>query len=129
MSSLNNTLADIARGFGLVEPHRIKFPHCLPGANNWDNITAADYGNCFDYIILRRGGNTVIDPTSEAALQWLYRHLPEDCPRYGGQGFVIESEFVHDVLESMAVNGLLSEDDYVYAMNAEDRDRHQGEDQ
>ena len=105
-----------------------EFPKCKAGPNRWAEITPDDYGHLFDYRIIRRGGMTVIDPCSEAALQWLYAHLPPDCPRWGSEGHVVESKYVGEVLEAMARDKLLSEDDYTYAMNAEDRDRHQGED-
>ena len=97
------------------------------GINNWDTITPADFGFSFDFIIERHGSVTVLDPTSKAALEWFYKHLPADCPRWGKLGFVVESNYVNDVLEGMARDGLLSEEDYVFAMNAEERDRHAGE--
>ena len=116
MNDLTKALLDIA-----------EFPKCKAGPNRWSEITEGDYGRLFDYRILRRGGMTVIDPCSEACLQYLYRFLPEDCPRWGSEGFVIESKYIGEILEHMAVNKLLSEDDYLYSMAAEDRDRHQGE--
>ena len=97
------------------------------GPNSWDQITKADFGLCFDYRIIRRGGNTIIDPSSNAALEWLYRFLPADAPRYGGVGYVIESRYVSEILEAMAQDGLLSEDDYIYNMNMEEQDQHAGE--
>ena len=99
------------------------------GPNQWDSVTNDDFGFSFDYIIERHGSVTILDPTSRAALQWFYRHLPEDCPRWGKLGFAVESNYVNDVLEGLARDGLLSEEDYVYAMNAEERDRHAGENQ
>jgi hypothetical protein len=98
------------------------------GPNNWYNLLAKDFDFSFDYIIERHGSITIIDPTSRAALEWLYAHLPEDCPRWGKLGFAVESNFVGDILEGMARDGLLSEEEYVYAMNAEERDRMAGED-
>lgn len=94
-----------------------------PGPNNWDAITSADFSQDFDYIIERHGNRTVIDPTSKAALQWLYRHMPADCPRWGKWGYVIETMHVGEILERMAEDGLMSEDDYTFSMNAENRDR------
>ena len=104
-----------------------EFPKCKAGPNRWSEITPDDYGNLFDYRIIRRGGNSIIDPASEAARQWCFRFLPADCPRWGSEGFVIETKYVAEVLEAMARDKLLSEDDYTYSQAAEDRDRHQGE--
>ena len=109
--SLNNVLRDIAR----------------IGPNTWDQVTAADFGFSFDYIIERHGNRVVIDPTSHAALQWCYKHLPEDCPRWGKLGFVIERQYIDPILHAMARDGLLSEEEYVFNMTMEERDRHQGE--
>ncbi len=97
------------------------------GVNSWDAITKADFGFSFDYIIERHGSITVLDPTSKAAMEWLYKHLPADCPRWGKLGFAIESNYVGEILERMADDGLMSEEEYVFAMNAEERDRHAGE--
>jgi hypothetical protein len=89
------------------------------GPNDWDGVTQDDFGFSFDYIIEGHGSITIIDPTSRAALQWLYAHLPEDCPRWGKLGFAIETNYVSDVLEGMARDGLKSEAEYVEAMNGE----------
>lgn len=99
------------------------------GPNKWNEITEDDFAFSFDYIIERHGSITILDPTSRAALEWLYAHLPEDCPRWGKLGFAVESNYVNDVLEGMARDGLLSEEEYVFSMNAEERDRHAGENQ
>lgn len=90
-----------------------------PGPNEWDDITKDDFSFSFDYIIERHVDITVLDPTSRAALQWMYRHLPEDCPRWGKLGFCIENEHVGQILEHMAADGLMSESQYVEAMNEE----------
>ena len=90
-----------------------------PGPNRWDEITPEDFSFSFDYIIERHMDITVLDPTSQAALQWLYRHLPEDCPRWGKLGFCVENNYVGQILEHMAADGLMSEADYVEAMNNE----------
>lgn len=102
---------------------------CTDGINNWNKITDADFGFSFDYIIERHGSITVIDPTSRAALEWLYKHLPADAPRWGKLGYAVETNRVGEILEAMAKDKLLSEDDYVFSMNCEERDRHAGENQ
>lgn len=84
-------------------------------------------GERFDFQIERCGHNVVIQPTCNAALQWLYFHLPQDCPRANGAGFLLSADESTDVVAAMARDGLLSEEDYVYNMNAEERDRMAGE--
>jgi len=95
------------------------------GPNEWDSITNEDYGFSFDYILENHGNRTVIDPTSRAALQWLYRYLPADCPRWGAHGFVVESDTVPMITAHMERDGLLSENEYVERMNEEDEQRRQ----
>ena len=94
------------------------------GPNEWDKVTEGDFGLSFDYITEAHGNLTVLDPTSRAALQWLYRHLPEDCPRFGKLGFIVETEYVPAILERMSQDGLLSEADYEEAMNIEQELQH-----
>jgi hypothetical protein len=117
-----------ATPYGQVDDRGLRFPECRPGPNRWDEMTQEDFAKDFDYVINRQGSITVLDPKSEAALQWFYRHLPEDCPRWAAKGFVIEHRFVDDILEGMARDGLVSDEEFEYSMNAEDRDRHAGED-
>lgn len=100
------------------------------GPNQWEDVKddRGAYGDTHDYEIVRAGSITVINPVCDAALHWCYYHLPEDCPRWGAVGFAIETNYVGAILEAMAEDGLLSEEEYVYNMNAEDRDRRQWED-
>ncbi len=135
MTSLHKVLKDIASvgspetPFGKAEPKRIEFPQCMPGPNTWDNVQPEDFGKDFDYITTGHGTIVVIDPVSPAAVQWLYRHLPEDCPRWGALGFVVESRYVLDVMAGMKRDGLTSQLEYDEAMANEERDRHAGEGQ
>ena len=126
MNDLTKALLDIGSTY-LPTEQESRFPRCKRGPNRWLEITDDDYGEKFDYRIIRRGRNTVIDPCSTAAEEWLKYHLPPDGPRWGSLGYVIESEYIAEILEHMAVNKLLSEDDYIYGQSCEDRDRHQGE--
>lgn len=115
--------------FGPVDDHGLRFPQCLPGPNLWDQVAPEDFGRDFDYTTEGHGSVTVITPDSPAALQWLYRHLPEDCPRMGALGFVIETNYVAEVLAGMKRDGLTSRFEYDEAMANEERDRHAGEGQ
>jgi len=97
------------------------------GPNLWDAVKddPSEFGNNFDFTVNHQG--TVIDPVSNAALQWCYYHLPEDCPRWGRVGFAIETRYVADILAGMRRDGLMSEQEYVYNMNAEEQDRLAGD--
>lgn len=99
----------------------------LPGPNNWDLVKSdpSNFGPEYDFIVEGHGNRTVIDPVSEAALQWCYRFLPEDAPRWGKRGYVIESDRVHLVIEGMRRENLMSVEDYENAMNAEENQREQ----
>ena len=83
-------------------------------------ITAADFALSFDFIVESHGSVTVIDPTSQKALDWMYSHLPETCDRWGKLGFVIKTKFVADVLVGMRRDGLMSRQDFKDAMNERD---------
>ena len=124
MNDLRYALLDIATS----AIHGLKTP---PGPNNWDSVREdiLAHGDCFDYEILDLGEHQVIYPVCEAALQWLYRHLPADCPRWGAKGFKIEAVYAKPILDRMFDDGLISENEYVEAMNNEERDRHAGENQ
>ena len=105
--------------------------HEMPkaGPNRWDEMTQDDFAKDFDFVLSRQGSITVIDPKSEAALQWCYRFLPEDCPRWGARGFAIETNYLGPILHGMARDNLISDEEYEFRMNAEERDRMAGEDQ
>ena len=86
------------------------------GPSTWEEIGPADFGTQFDFDIEDHGSIVVIDAYSNAALQWLYYHLPEDCPRWGAKGFAIEANYVADILLAMDIDGLMSRAAYERAM-------------
>jgi len=128
MTSLHKIRKDLAAvsGYGPTEPHSLRFPRCYPGPNNWDGMSDADFGPEHDYTVEVQGRLTVITPASKAALHFLYRHLPEDCPRWGKLGFCVETKYADDVMTRMGREGLLSLEEYDIAMAFEERDRGQG---
>ena len=89
------------------------------GPSTWEEIGPADFGTQFDFDIEDHGSIVVIDAYSNAALQWLYYHLPEDCPRWGAKGFAIEANYVADILLAMEIDGLMSRAAYERAMEEE----------
>jgi len=121
MTSQNN--------YGPVPQKGLTFPRCRPGPNTWDKVTPEDFGPEHDYILIDHGSIVHLIPVSYAALQWCYAHLPEDAPRWGANGYVIEPRYVDPIVDGMRRDGLLSDVDYVNNMNAEQQDRLAGEDQ
>ena len=90
MSLLNDTIEDIGRGLYAGPP-------ALQGPNGWANMTSCDFGPRWDFELEDHITKWVFTPVSNAALQWCYAHLPEDCPRYGARGFLIEAEHIKGV--------------------------------
>jgi len=105
MNDLTRTLADIGGhryvATGLNDPERseIDYLKVSPGPNLWSEIGPDDFGTEFDYETYDHGDTTVFYPVSNAALQWCYAFLPEDCPRWHGLGFVIETVYIKLVLQ------------------------------
>ena len=54
------------------------------GPNLWEEVKDDPnaHGDRFDYTVAHHHSLVVVDPVSNAALQWLYAHLPADCPRW-----------------------------------------------
>ena len=129
MNELNRVLRDIASGptFGPVEPETLKFPHCYPGPNNWDSIEGSDFGPEHDFELNDQGSIWLFTPISNAATQWLYKHLPEDAPRWGACSYVIEHRFISDIVERARQDGLMTKEDFEWAMEEANAIQHQGE--
>lgn len=91
------------------------------GPSNWQNVKndTTARGRDFDYEIYDQGDVQVIYPVCDAALQWCYYHLPEDCPRWGVQGFIVETKWAELVTNAMRNDNLISENEYVECMNEE----------
>lgn len=89
------------------------------GPNGWDDVTPSDFGPEHDFDIEDHGSIVIFDCYSKAALQWCYHHLPEDCPRWGAQGFAIEANFAGAVIEGARRDGLMTRDDFRSAMENE----------
>lgn len=71
------------------------------GPNRWSEVTRGDFGRFYDFeVVPRRNGQKVFRADSEAALQWCYRFLPEDCPRYEVDGFIIDWDIDAVILEA-----------------------------
>ena len=106
MSDINDVLASVTRIHGdlLISRHL----NNEVGPNSWDDVGPGDFGPQHDFDTENHGSIIVLDCYSNAALQWCYRYLPQDCPRWGAQGFAIEANYVADILVAMEVEGLMS---------------------
>ena len=95
-------------------PYVGMFTH-TSGPHRWDTIQPSDFGPEHDYELENHITKWIITPISEAALQWLYCHLPEHCPRYGAKGFIVEVEYVNLVVKGMTRDKLMSPEEYEQA--------------
>lgn len=75
-------------------------------ANSWDDIGPDDFNEHGDYEVTGHGSVLIVSPLSNAGRQWLYRHLPADCPRWGADGFAVEARYLDGVLGGMERDGL-----------------------
>ena len=93
-------------------------PEPLPeaGPNKWDEITPEDFGPQEDYRVQYESSLVILHPESEAALQWCYAKLPEDCPRWGAKGFAIETRYWPTIAEALQRDGLMSREEFEDAM-------------
>jgi len=89
------------------------------GPNDWDNISANDFGSSYDYELIEIGDTVIFYPVSNAALQWCYKYLPEDLDRWGSKGFVIEATNIDTVIAGAKRDNLMSEAEFDQAMNEE----------
>ena len=109
MTTLNQTLKAIARA----------------APNDWDafkNGERTDRGTSlpYDYEILPHDeGKVVFYPVSNPARERFYASFPDDCPRWGVEGWVVEQMYVTGITNSLKRDGLVSEDDYELNMNLE----------
>ncbi len=85
---LINVLHDLAQ-HDLREMTRPRTPES--GPNEWGHLTNDDYGDQYDYEILDQSDRWIYYPVCNAATQWAYRFLPEDCSRWGVVGFIIDA--------------------------------------
>ena len=99
------------------------------GPNRWDEVKddPKHYGDTFDYEIYDHAADQIIYPVCNAALQWCYKHLPEDCPRWMGAGYKVNHTELKYITEAMARDGLISEDEYVANMSENDNLMRSGE--
>lgn len=98
----------------------------LQGPHRWHEMKGSDFGPEHDFELEGHGSLVIFDPISEAALQWCYAHLPEDCPRFSTRAFLIESEHIKGVVGGARRDGLMLPVDYQEAMEENDQ-RAQGE--
>ena len=88
------------------------------GPSNWDNITDGDFGRFFDFSIEPLNDlEKIVYAQSEAALQWCYKFLPADMPRYRSHGFVITNDYIDSVIRRMERAGLIDEQTYFEDMS------------
>ena len=123
----NEFIQDIQRG--LYSTAFIQTPERgLQGPHRWHKMQGSDFGPTWDFETEDHGPLVVFDPLSEAALQWCYAHLPQDMPRFGAKGFLIEAEHIKGVVGGARRDGLMTEADFIQAMEENHQIMLQGED-
>lgn len=118
-NELKQALEDIATPFGLTDEYASNPEPRKPvaGPSNWDSVGPGDFGPEHDFDYTDHGSIYVLDAVSEAALQWCYAKLPEDCPRWGARGFVIEPRYLPTIVYAMRRDNLMSRQDFEDAMD------------
>ena len=121
MNELNQALIDIA-----TTPVELQTP---PGPNTWDlaKDDVTQFGPEHDFEVENHGTIFIFTPVSKAAIQWCYAKLPEDCPRWGRLGFVVEHRFIAGVVAGAQRDGLMSREDYENACEEAHNQALQGE--
>lgn len=123
MNDLNETLKDISGhryvATGQTESGDIDYLKVPPGPNKWSEITETDFGPEHDFEVDNHGTIFIFTPVSEAGKQWCYNHLPEDCPRWGILGFVVEHRYIADIVAGARRDGLMALEDYERSINEE----------
>lgn len=59
-----------------------------------------------DFAIHPLGSLAVLVPLTEAAETWCTEYLPDDCLRWGSNGYVIEHRYIGDILTGLDMEGL-----------------------
>lgn len=95
-------------------------PHAKPRPNKWP-CKPEDFGPCYDYRLIPLDDHTAIYAASEAALQWLYKYLPEWIDRVSDKGFKVETRWVGMITRQMRDAGLISVDEYMEGCEENDR--------
>jgi hypothetical protein len=62
----------------------------------------------WDFDVQNEGSIFILWPTNEKGLNWCYEHLPEDAPRWGLNGYVIEHRYIADIVAGAERDGLVS---------------------
>ena len=59
-----------------------------------------------DFTITNHGSIVIIEPLTEAAIDWVAEHIPEDAQRWGRAGVVVEPRYVGDIVAGIEADGL-----------------------
>jgi hypothetical protein len=59
-----------------------------------------------DFRVQDEGTIKIFWPTSQNAISWCESHLPDDCPRWGKNGYVIEHRYIDDIVAGATADGL-----------------------
>jgi len=71
-----------------------------PAPNEWATITAEDFDQNGDFAVEYMDDRVMLMPLSKAGREWAYAHLPSDCPRWAGGGFIFEARWAELVIKA-----------------------------
>lgn len=136
-NTLNDVLRDIAR-YDLTDEFKTvpltDLRNVRVGPNKWNEVkddpSAFGPEEDFELTFSRDIDKWIYWPRSRAGREWAYAKLPEDNPRYGDCGFILDNPQVARQIK-LAANrdNLMSRSDYDEAMLEMHALQHQGENQ
>ena len=100
---LNKTLQDIAAG---LDTDSWSAMYELPEAP----VKFLGEEKVYDFYVQNEYTIFIFHPTNAKGLNWCYAHLPEDCPRWGLNGYVVESRYIDDIVAGAERDGLVSKE-------------------
>ena len=132
MTTLNDVLKDIAKydltdefkTVPLTDLRNLRF-----NVTNWANVKPEDFGPAEDYEMTFCSDidKWIFWPVSKAARKWCSK-FPEDAPRYGSCGYILDDpRTARQVKLSAQADKLMSLSEYEEAMNEADALQHSGE--
>lgn len=63
-----------------------------------------------DFNLRDHGSVVILTPRTNAAEDWVIKHLPADAPAWGRSGYVIEPRFATPIVAGIHGDGLIIEE-------------------
>ena len=118
--------AEIVEPFGLTNDFA-EWPGSEVPRKRKQLITPDMFGPQEDFYTEDYLAGYVLHPVSKAAITWCENELPQNGARYGIRGYIFNAVETDRITKAMQRDRLMSRDDYVEAMEGNDRDMRAGE--